>query len=105
MKKLLVFGFVFSLLISACVRQVQPEPQGVDHLVLSFDKPAQRQAFQAFAAEQGLDLKQVSAAGGRAEYQLDLPEDRVASLRDRLTGLGYRVERREHALILVCCQP
>lgn len=101
-KTCLILG---GLLLSACLRQI-PVAAGIDRLIVQYQQPEQRQAVQSFFVRHGYALSSVSQAGGRAEYQLTVPEAELERLLQALPELGpaYRFERREQALVLVCCQ-
>ncbi|MEZ0373132.1 MAG: hypothetical protein ACAI44_28835 [Candidatus Sericytochromatia bacterium] len=91
-------------LLPACVRQVSPDPKGIDTLVFAYETPAQRQDLQALFAEAGISLRLLTSAGGKAEYQLAVTDEQLATLTPKL-GERYRIERREQRLYLVCCLP
>lgn len=94
-------------LMTACIRQVPPEPSGLDRLVMTYQAPEQRQEIQAFFDKEGISLKTMNAAGNKVEFMLTVPEDKVEDLLEHLSRFSarYRVQRKEHSLYLLCCQP
>lgn len=108
MRLMTLSGFFLTvLMLTACVRQVPPEAKGVDRLVVSYEKPEQRLEVQALFAQQGLELKQINAAGGKAEYRVELSEKQLEQMLKQLSTLKtqFKILQREHSLILLCCQP